>query len=130
MDAIACTHACLPVFQALHMPRARPTGRAARWILNNGAAGMPNFRGVTAGLLTRIALAPSARPFAGAERHFGVAMGAEVVAEAIAIDIDAEAWRTRFPSKWPAGSEAHVSSLDRMVQGPGYGPAKAVRVDD
>ncbi len=39
VDAFACTHTCLPVFQ-------RIGGAAApRWVLNNGAAGMPNFRG-------------------------------------------------------------------------------------
>lgn len=119
VDAFACTHTCLPVFQAL--PGVQ--GRAARWILNNGAAGMPNFRGDAAGLLTRLAVAP----FAGRERRFGVTVGPETVAEAIAIDIDAQAWRARFQALWPAGSDAHLSYFDRIVQGPGYAPAEAVR---
>ena len=119
VDAFACTHTCLPVFQA--MPA--PSGRPARWILNNGAAGMPNFRGDTAGLLTRIAV----EPLAGPGKRFGVAMGSEVVAEGIAIDIDAQAWRARFGAQWPAGSDAHESYFDRIVQGPAYEPADAVR---
>ena len=118
VDAFACTHTCLPVFQAL--PAA---GGGARWVLNNGAAGMPNFRGDAAGLLTRIATAP----FAGPERRHGVALPGGVVAEAIAIDIDAAAWRTRFLALWPAGSDAHQSYFDRIVQGPAYALADVVR---
>ncbi|HWS75477.1 MAG TPA: hypothetical protein VN324_10090, partial [Quisquiliibacterium sp.] len=52
VDAFACTHTCLPVFQALRSS----DGQGHRWILNNGAAGMPNFAGDGAGLLTRIAV--------------------------------------------------------------------------
>ena len=119
VDAFACTHTCLPVFQAV----PAPSGRPARWILNNGAAGMPNFRGDMAGLLTRIAV----EPFAGPAKRFGVAMGHGVVAEAIAIDIDARAWRARFQAQWPAGTDAHASYFDRIVQGPDYAAADAVR---
>jgi hypothetical protein len=119
VDAFACTHTCLPVFQAVP---AR-SGPHARWVLNNGAAGMPNFRGNTAGLLTRIA----AEPFAGPETRFGVAMGHGVMAEAIAIDIDAQAWRARFEALWPAESDAHQSYFDRIVRGPAYDPKDAVR---
>lgn len=119
VDAFACTHTCLPVFQAVQAPSGWP----ARWILNNGAAGMPNFRGDTAGLLTRIAV----EPFAGPEKRFGTAMGRGVTAEAIAIDIDAHAWRAGFEAQWPAGSDAHQSYFDRIVQGPAYDLADAVR---
>jgi hypothetical protein len=119
VDAFACTHTCLPVFQAV--PDSR--GGAARWVLNNGAAGMANFRGDTAGLLTRIATTPSA----GADRRFGVALGREVFAEAIAIDFDLATWRGRFEALWPEGSDAHLSYLDRIVRGPDYDAADAVR---
>jgi hypothetical protein len=130
VDAFACTHTCLPVFQAL--PAA---GRGARWVLNNGAAGMPNFRGDAAGLLTRIATRPLDRP----DRRLGVGQGVGldldlvvdlgdgVVAESMAIDIDAADWRSRFLARWPAGSDAHQSYFDRIVQGPAYAPADVVR---
>lgn len=120
VDAFACTHTCLPVFQAV----PAPSGPHARWILNNGAAGMSNFRGDTAGLLTRIAV----EPFAGPEQRLAVVMGHDVVAEAIAIDIDAHAWRTRFQAQWPVGSDAHESYFDRIVRGPAYNPTDAVRL--
>lgn len=119
VDAFACTHTCLPVFQAV----PGSSGRPARWILNNGAAGMPNFRGEASGLLTRIAVEPSAH----APRRLGVELGGGVVAEAVAIDIDLTVWRARFEALWPEGSDAHVSYFDRIVRGPDYAPADAVR---
>jgi hypothetical protein len=119
VDAFACTHTCLPVFQAV----SGSHGRHARWILNNGAAGMPNFRGDAAGLLTRIAVEPSAH----APKRFGMELGGGVVAEAVAIDIDLPRWRARFEALWPGGSDAHVSYFDRIVRGPDYAPTDAVR---
>jgi hypothetical protein len=122
VDAFACTHTCLPVFQRL----PTPGGAGSGWILNNGASGMPNFRGDAAGLLTRIAV----MPHAGRERRYGVSLGPGVQAEALAIDFDATAWRSRFQQAWPAGSDAHVSYFDRIVNGPAYGPASAVRTQE
>jgi hypothetical protein len=119
VDAFACSHTCLPVFQAV--PGA--PGRRARWVLNNGAAGMPNFRADAAGLLTRIALAPAMV----AQPRYAVRLGGGVVAEAIAIDIDMATWRSRFQALWPAGSDAHVSYFDRIVHGPDYAAADAAR---
>ena len=119
VDAFACTHTCLPVFQAV----AGPPGRPPRWVLNNGAAGMPNFRADTAGLLTRVATTP----FEGPERRFGVALGGGVVAEGIAIEIDAPVWQAAFRRQWPAGSDADVSYFGRLAHGPAYEPAEAVR---
>ena len=93
-----------------------------RWVLNNGAAGMPNFRGDGAGLLTRIAL----RPFEGAERRFGLRQG-DVHIDAIAIETDAAAWQARFLATWPAGSDAHASYFERIEHGPEYSIADALR---
>ena len=119
VDAFACTHTCLPVFQAVSGSHGHP----ARWILNNGAAGMPNFRGDGAGLLTRIAVEPSDH----VHKRFGVELGDGVVAEAIAIEIDQPGWRSRFEALWPEGSDAHVSYFDRIMRGPDYTAEDAVR---
>lgn len=113
VDAFACSHTCLPVFQAL-------PGR--RWVFNNGAAGMPNFSNDSAGLLTRVAR----RPWPGPQRRLGVQAG-DVHVEAIAIDIDATAWRERFVQQWPLGSDAHASYFDRLMDGPIYTPEQALR---
>lgn len=122
VDAFACSHTCLPVYQALAAPAGGAAGRPARWVLNNGAAGMPNFQGDAAGLLTRVAL----EPFVGPEKRFAVALGGAAVAEAIAIDIDTAAWRARFQARWPEGSDAHVSYFHRLLHGPAYRPAQAL----
>jgi hypothetical protein len=116
VDVFACTHTCLPVFQRVGC------GAAPRWVLNNGAAGMPNFRGDGAGLLTRIAL----RPFDGPQRRFGLRRG-EVFIDAIAIEIDPARWQRQFVSIWPPGSDAHASYFERIVRGPDYSPADALR---
>lgn len=120
VDAFACTHTCLPVFQAI---RGGPTGRP-RWVLNNGATGMPNFRGDRAGLLTRVAVSP----FEGGERRFGMTLAAGAVhVEAIAVEFDAGTWLQRFGQQWPPGSDAHESYFDRIAEGPAYVPHEAVR---
>lgn len=126
VDAFACTHTCLPVFQGLR------EGRRAvpRWVLNNGAAGMPNFTGDAAGLLTRIAL----RPFRGAARRYGLCIGSgpnpRVHAEAISIEFDADAWQREFLRQWPADSDANVSYFDRIARGPDYKQNDAIRVEE
>lgn len=118
VDAFACSHTCLPVFQAF--AGAHPA--APRWILNNGAAGMPNFERDDAGLLTRIALSP-AMPKSS---RFGVRRG-PVYLDAVAIEVDADQTRRRFLDQWPAGSDAHVSYFDRLRDGPRYRVQQALR---
>ncbi len=120
VDAFACTHTCLPVFQAI---RGGPGGQP-RWVLNNGATGMPNFQGDRAGLLTRLAVSP----FEGHERRFGMALAAgEVHVDAIGVEFDADAWLRRFGHQWPPGSDAHLSYFDRIAEGPAFVPREALR---
>ena len=57
----------------------------------------------------------------------GVALGGCVVAEGIAIDIEAPVWRVCFLAQSPAGSDAHASYLNRIARGPAYGTADVVR---
>ncbi|MFO1329821.1 MAG: hypothetical protein U1F56_20850 [Rubrivivax sp.] len=119
VDAFACTHTCLPVFQPLR--RAAGTG----WIFNNGAAGMPNFAGDGAGLATRVALTPAAPGASRVSARVG-----EVFVDAIALEWDQAAWRVLFDRVWPAGSDAEVSYRDRIRHGPDYHPAQALRADE
>ena len=118
VDAFACSHTCLPVYQQIG-PHA---GGHGRWVLNNGAAGMPNFQGDTAGLLTRVALTP---PPAGRSRA-GTVVG-PVHIDAIAIELPDADVQQRFLSVWPAGSDAHVSYFSRIAEGPRYHPHQVVR---
>ena len=117
VDVFASSHTCLPVFHTLPVP----TRRFAPVVLNNGAAGMPNFRGDAAGLLTRIAL----RSFDGSERHFGLQRNG-IHMDAIAIEPQPETWRAQFLHQWPEGSDAHLSYWERITHGPAFEPANAL----
>ena len=114
VDVFACTHTCLPVMQEFDAPR----GKAL--IVNNGAAGMPNFRDTRFGLATRIAGRPSAHAL------YGARLGAAVV-EAVPLRYDHEAWLAEFDRAWPAGSPAALSYRKRIASGPGYEVEQAVR---
>jgi hypothetical protein len=107
----ASSHTCLPVLQAFAGERA---------LVNNGAAGMPNFRGTQFGLATRISIAPSRN----ALYSFQVR---DVHAEAIRLDYDAQAWDKCFLAQWPAGSDAHRSYYERIARGPRYTVEQALR---
>jgi hypothetical protein len=110
VSVFASSHTCLPVTYRV------PAGVIA----NNGAAGMPNFRGTRFGLVTRIATDGRA------DALYGERLG-PVVVETLAVRYDHERWLAQFDRLWPAGSPAAVSYRKRIADGPGYDPAQAVR---
>jgi hypothetical protein len=114
VDVFACTHTCLPVMQEFSTPRG------AALVVNNGAAGMPNFRDTHFGLATRIASTPSPQAL------YGARLGKWVV-EAVPVRYDHEAWIARFDRLWPAGSPASLSYRKRIAAGPDYEMEQAVR---
>ena len=114
VDVFACTHTCLPVMQEF------TTTRGTALVVNNGAAGMPNFRDTHFGLATRIASTASTHAL------YGTRIGAAVV-EAVPVRYDHEAWMARFDRVWPAGSPAALSYRKRIASGPGYEMEQAVR---
>lgn len=111
VSIFASSHTCLPVLQAFD---------GGGIIVNNGAAGMPNFASTEYGIATRIALAPHERAL------YRMQVGALVV-EAIPIDYDAAAWRQAFLAQWPEGSDAHASYWRRINDGPRYLAEQATR---
>jgi len=115
VDIFACTHTCLPVMQAFDTPRGRSL------IVNNGAAGMPNFQGTRFGLATRIAVEPSG------EALYGTRLGA-VVLESVPVPYDHDAWLACFDRVWPEGSPASLSYRRRIVSGPAYELDQAPRL--
>jgi hypothetical protein len=115
VDVFASSHSCLPVLQAFDAPRGK------RLLANNGAAGMPNFRGTRYGLVTRI----SREAAPDALYAWGVG-GVRV--EALPVHYDHASFERDFLASWPAGSPAHASYFERITQGPGYGVADAVRL--
>ncbi|MGA7986214.1 MAG: hypothetical protein WCA01_13625, partial [Burkholderiales bacterium] len=108
------SHSCLPVLQLLEPDLA---------VVNNGAAGMPNFAGTRFGLATRISL----RPGRGALYRAQVA-GLSV--EAVALEYDAAAWERSFLSQWPPGSDAYRSYYRRIAHGPRYATQQALRLGE
>ncbi|MGH8618470.1 MAG: hypothetical protein ACREUW_12335 [Burkholderiales bacterium] len=110
----ASSHTCLPV-ATLISARA---GRCA--LINNGAAGMPNFAGTTHGVFTRIAHTPAPDALYRATLD-GVAV------EALPLHYDAPTFLRGFDRQWPAGSPAALSYRERIVRGPAYAIAQATR---
>ncbi len=111
VDIFACSHTCLPVLQRCGDSRA---------VVNNGAAGMPNFRGERYGVVTRISINPSA------EALYRLKCG-DIHVEAIALRYDQAAWEKRFLELWPEGSPAHRSYYGRITNGPSYTVGQALR---
>jgi hypothetical protein len=106
IDLFASSHTCAASLREFALPAGRLT------IINNGAAGMPNFAGSRAGLISRIAVVPSPhRPVYGAVRD-----GVHI--DAIPVAYDAEKFLDRFLARWREGSPAHASYFRRITTGP------------
>jgi hypothetical protein len=113
IDVFASTHTCLAALRDF----AEPAGRLT--VINNGAAGMPNFSGMPFGILTRIAGSPSPHPPLYGLKRDGVHI------DALALDYDRRAFLGRFLVRWPQGSPAHTSYYQPIVDGPDYSLAQA-----
>ena len=113
VDVFTSTHTCLAALREFELPDGKLT------IVNNGAAGMPNFSGTNFGLITRIATSPSPHePLYGLRRD-------DVHIEALAVEYEQNAFLDRFLARWPQGSPAHTSYFQRIVAGPDYAIAQA-----
>lgn len=109
-DVFARTHTCEPV--CTHLDTTADNQRAGV-IINNGAAGMPNFVGTRYGVVTRIATRPAA---ADMPVLYGTTI-AGVDIEALALHYDHEQWWARFEAMWPNGSAAQLSCRARIRDG-------------
>jgi hypothetical protein len=112
VDLFASSHTCLPALR-------RFKHRGPRLIANNGAAGMPNFRGERCGLLTRIGVHASPHEPIDGQRMHGIHV------DALAICYDHAAWLASFLANWPEGSPAWLSYFRRIVDGPDYARSDA-----
>ncbi|MGQ0523953.1 MAG: metallophosphoesterase family protein [Betaproteobacteria bacterium] len=117
---IASSHTCLPVA----VDCATAHGRCV--LINNGAAGMPNFTDTRHGVITRVALA--------AATHVAPLYATRlerVVIEALPLRYDHDRWVRSFLRDWPAGTPAHRSYFRRISHGPPYrlGDAARWRID-
>ncbi len=116
VDILACTHTCLAYMQDL------PVDGRRCLVVNNGAAGMPNFRGDRRGILTRVGTSPSP-----SGSLYGTRVG-DAYCEAVPVRWDIAGWEAWFAGVWPAGSPAASSYGDRLRDGPDYHPGRALRL--
>ena len=114
VDGFASSHTCLPALREFSVADDK------RWVINNGAAGMPNFRDTRFGVLTRI----SVQPPAPESSLYGL-RDKGVFIDALPIHYDHSRWLEGFLANAPAGSPAHESYYRRIVDGPAYDPRKA-----
>lgn len=118
VSAFACTHTGLPVLQNFWVDGKE------RIVVNNGAAGLPNFKGTRHGVLTRI----SSRLEVPPNSLYGVQLES-LRFDAMAIPFDPAAWMQRFLQNWPPQSPAYESYGARIQEGPDFSPHQAFRVD-
>ncbi|MCB1915892.1 MAG: hypothetical protein KDG52_09270 [Rhodocyclaceae bacterium] len=109
----ASSHTCLPVLRCFGAGR----GRIA--VINNGAAGMPNFSDRREGLVSRLSSSPPPLP-----SLYGTRIGA-LYLDALPLRYDHDRWLSQFLRCWPAGSAAHESYYRRILRGPAHEPSLA-----
>lgn len=114
VDVFASTHTCLPVLTDVD------DAGSQRAIVNNGSAGMPNFRNTTYGLATRLAVKPHSAAVARLDLQ-------RIVVELVPLAHDSAAWWRRFSHWWPEGSAARVAYARRLAGDIAYRPDQAVR---
>jgi hypothetical protein len=105
VDIFASSHTCLPVLRPL----------SSGVIINNGAAGMPNFCATRFGVVTRISMHPARKEL----RLYGTKRQ-DVFIDALRLDFDHAEFARAFQRRWPSGSAAHQSYFERIIAGPGY----------
>ena len=106
ISVLASSHTGLPYAQAV------PDGRQHRLVINNGAAGLPNFAGTSYGVITRL----SSNPRVPADSLYSTTVGS-LRCDALAVRFDLEAWTARFLAQWPPGSPGHRSYFTRITGG-------------
>jgi hypothetical protein len=103
---LASSHTGLPYAQVI------PDAPGRRLVVNNGAAGLPNFAGSTYGVITRL----SSDPRVPADSLYGTTVGG-LRCDAVAVRFDLDAWTARFLARWPPGSPGHRSYYTRITGG-------------
>jgi len=120
VDLFASTHTCLPAMRKFPLDAA---GNATGYIVNNGAAGMPNFARDSTdanasnhlfGLCTRISLTPSPHETVHEFKHHGAYVAL------LPIRYDNARWTEEFLKQWPENSAAHESYFRRISVGTNF----------
>lgn len=118
LAGFASSHTCLPTLR--HFSDAQ-RGDTAHIVINNGAAGMPNFSRTEYGLISRLSIYPALDDTA----QYGLLRDG-VYVDAIPVHYDALQFQHEFLAQWPSGSAAHKSYFSRILNGPHYAPSHAL----
>jgi len=125
VDLFASTHTCLPAMRRFAL---KANGEALGYIVNNGAAGMPNFTHDSTypnasshlfGLCTRISTSPSPHETIDEFQHSGAYVAL------LPIRYDNALWKAQFLKQWPDGSAAHESYFQRISAGTNFARRRA-----
>lgn len=108
IDVFASSHTCLPALRDVALDAGRLT------VINNGAAGIPNFHETTFGVITRIATCPSRHRSLYGLEYDGVFI------DALPVHYEQNRWLEDFLADWPPGSPAYQSYFRRLVDGPSF----------
>ncbi len=115
LAGFASSHTCLPAFRRfVHDDRTH-------FVINNGAAGMPNFSHTQYGLISRLSVHPAGD---GLAQYGDVINGVHI--DAIPVHYDTATFQLTFLANWPEGSPAHYSYFNRIVHGPAYAAPHAL----
>ena len=101
LDVFTTTHTCAPA--AIKLARGV--------VINNGAAGLPNFAGENFGLCVRIACCPREDALFGCELD-------GLFVQAVPVRYDHDAYLAWFDELWDSSSPAALSYRDRIAAGP------------
>lgn len=113
----ACTHTGLPFAQDYDLPAGR-----RGFVFNSGRAGMPNFAGSNAGLMTRL----SADPNPPADSLYGATVE-HLRLDAVPVSYDAERWEHQFLAAWPPRTAGHTAYNGLRTLGPALTVDQAAR---
>ena len=115
LTGFVSSHTCLPTFR-----RSADSNRK-HFVINNGAAGMPNFSFTQYGLISRLSVHPAREGLA----QYGDVIGG-VYVDAVPVHFDAAQFERAFLANWPEGSPAHQSYFNRITHGPAYAAPHAL----
>ena len=115
LAGFASSHTCLPTL------RRFAQGSENHFVINNGAAGMPNFSHTQYGLISRLSVHPAREGIA----QYGEVIG-DVYVDALPVHYDAAQFQQSFLANWPEGSPAHQAYFNRIRHGPAYAAPHAL----
>ena len=116
VDVICCTHTCLTAIKSLKIDGE------TKIIINNGSAGMGNFKNQSYGLIIRIAESPC-------HNHINSIWQltySNVFIDLVKVNFDNTVWQQTFLQQWPEGSPAHLSYYHRIQHGTELTPEELI----